>query len=237
MVLPIDDHNRFYISEDRRQQPREYFKFLVQQAQPRLAMASPRVLDIGCATGDFLYFLRTLYPDASLTGIDLEPEFVARASQAVPDADFTTADIFSGANLPADKFDLVFMSGFNYLFSQYEPWIRNVVSLTRYSAYVFGWFNPEDLDVRATVQRSGDNASSTPWNLISRRSISLFLDSLHLRHQFIGWELPIANPRCKEDPIRSWTIEQKDGHFLVVNGTQMIQRFALLRIDVAVPAP
>ena len=165
--------------------------------------------------------------------LDLEPEFVARARQAVPDAEFAAADIFSGASLPAGKFDLVFMSGFNYLFPEYEPWIRNVVSLTRSSAYVFGWFNPEDLDLRATVQRSGDSGASTPWNLFSRKSIGLFLDSLHLHHRFVDWELPMANPRVKEDPLRSWTIEQKDGHFLVVNGTQMIQRFALLEIDVS----
>ena len=70
-MLRINDHDRFYLTEDRRQQPKEYFKFLVQQAAPILCSRSPHVLDIGCAAGDFLYYLRSSYPNARIAGIDL----------------------------------------------------------------------------------------------------------------------------------------------------------------------
>lgn len=232
-MRPISEHNSFYLAEDRRLEPKEYFKFLVQQAAARFAAPSVRVLDIGCATGDFLYYLRSLYPKTSLTGIDVSSEFIAKAKKNVPDAFFHVADIYSGANLPADRFDIVFMSGVNYLYSECEPWLRNIVSLTAGSAYIFGVFNPEDLDVRAIVQRSGDKSSATQWNLISRKSISLFLGPLDVRHRFVEWELPIPSQRLQEDPIRSWTIPTADGHLLVVNGTQIIHRFAVLRIDVS----
>src|ERR1700730_17479330 len=109
-MRPISEHIRFYIAEDRRQQPKEYFKFLVQQAAARLVSPSVRVLDVGCAAGDFLYYLRSLYPEASLTGIDVSPEFIAKAKENMPAADFLIADIYSGANLPANRFDVVFMS-------------------------------------------------------------------------------------------------------------------------------
>jgi SAM-dependent methyltransferase len=229
----INDHNRFYLTEDRKQEPKEYFKFLVQQAAPILRSGSPRVLDIGCAAGDFLYYLRSTYPNARITGIDLEPEFTTKASQSLPGADFFVADVYSGSNLPAQKFDAVFMSGVSYLFPQFEPWVRHVVSLTEGSAYVFGVFNPEDLDVRAVVQRPGDDAS-TPWNVISQRSISLLLDRMRLAHRFIPWEMPFAIPRTHEDPLRSWTVEMSDGRYLVINGMQIVHRFAVLQIDVGV---
>jgi SAM-dependent methyltransferase len=230
-MLRINDHDRFYLTEDRKQQPKEYFKFLVQQAAPILCSRSPHVLDIGCAAGDFLYYLRSSYPNARIAGIDLEPEFTAKASHSLPGADFFVADVYSGSDLPAQKFDAVFMSGVNCYFPQVEPWVRHVVSLTKGSAYIFGGFNPEDLDVRAIVQRPGDDASMQ-WNLISQKSISLLLDRMGLQHRFTPWEMPIASPRIHEDPLRSWTVEMNDGRLLVINGMQIINRFAVLQIDV-----
>jgi trans-aconitate methyltransferase len=229
-MRPISQHNSFYLSEDRRQEPKEYFKFLMKQAATRLASTSVRVLDVGCAAGDFLYYLQSLYPEASVTGIDVSPEFIAKAKENMPGATFMTADIYSGENLPAGQFDVVFMSGVNYLYPEYESWLRNILALTSQKAYIFGVFNPEDLDVRATVQRAGDKTSATPWNLISRSSISRFLNSLGARHEFVAWEVPMSISRSQDDPIRSWTIEDKQGKFLVVNGTQILHHFALLEI-------
>jgi hypothetical protein len=87
------------------------------------------------------------------------------------------------------------MSGVNYLLLDYEVWLRNLLSVTKGSAYVYGIFNPEDLDVYSTVRRSGDKTSSTPWNLISEKSISIFLESVNVRHKFFRWALPIEKPK------------------------------------------
>ena len=226
----ISEHNQFYLAEDRRQAPKEYFKFLLKVAAQELERA-PRVLDIGCASGDFLYYLRSMYPAAKLTGMDVTSEFLDKARFAVPGADFLVGDVFAGTGLPREPFDLVFMSGVNYLFADHKPWLRNLRSLAARRAYVFGVFNPEDLDVRAMVQRSGDENSVTPWNLISKKTISLFLNAEGVNHRFLDWELPIPSPRTHEDPLRSWTVEAKSGQQLVVNGMQLIHRFSVLEID------
>ena len=226
----IEDHNRFHLEEDPRLRPREFFKFLVRLAETQLSAGST-VLDVGCAAGAFLYYLQSLYPGLSLTGIDVSPQFLTKAMETVPDARFSVGDIYTGDQLPTERFDVVFMNGVNYLFSQYELWLSNLLSLTKGSAFVYGIFNSEDLDVYATVRRSGEKSSATPWNFISEKSISMFLDSLGVRHRFFRWALPIENPRVHPDPMRSWTIETKDSGYLVINGTQMIHRFAVLRID------
>jgi SAM-dependent methyltransferase len=227
----IEQHNYFHLNEDPRGTPKEFFKFLVRLAEPQLSTEST-VLDVGCATGAFLYHLRSLYPALSLAGMDVSPDFIAKAKQILPEARFSVGDICTGTQLPTERFDIVFMNGVNYLFAEYESWLRSLVSLTKGVAFVYGVFNFEDLDVYSIVRRSGDKTSSTPWNLISEKSISLFLESLNVRHEFFRWSLPIENPRVHADPMRSWTIETKDSGFLVVNGTQMIHPFAALRIDV-----
>src|SRR6202008_3708085 len=115
----IEDHNRFYIDEDSRRPPKEFFKFLVWQADSQLR-AGGTVLDVGCACGAFLYYLRSQYPDLSLAGIDVSPEFITKAREVVPGASFSVGDIYTGDQLPGERFDIVFMSGVNYLLPQYE---------------------------------------------------------------------------------------------------------------------
>lgn len=233
MVSPIHEHNRFYLQEDRRVRVKEYFKFLLAEATAARSFQQPTVLDVGCATGDFLSYLHSEWPEARLAGMDSSEEFVDRAREALPQARFFVGDIYSGAGLPREAFDVVFMSGVNLYFREVEPWIKNLLALARETVYVFGIFNPEKLDVRATIERPGESSSSTPWNLISQESIRLILDRLGVRHTFREWELPIENPRVHEDPIRSWTVETRDGHYLVINGTQIVHRFALLTMHPA----
>jgi SAM-dependent methyltransferase len=234
-MMPISEHNKFYLTEDRSCQPREFFKFLANLAALQLA-ANPRarILDVGCANGEFLYYLRSRYPAVRVAGLDVASEFLARARELVPDGEFSTGDIYSGEKLPRQRFDLVFMNGVNYLLPEYERWLRNLISVCQGMAFVFGIFNPEDLDVHATVTRSGDTDSSTPWNLISQKSISVFLDRIGkgIPHQFHNWEVPVDVPRANPDPMRCWTITTNEGRRLQINGLQIIHALAVLEIKV-----
>jgi SAM-dependent methyltransferase len=225
-LYPITDHNRFYATEECRTEPKEYFKFLASLADPLLTPGA-RVLDVGCAAGEFLRYLRSVYPGLCMTGIDLDEEFLDKATKSVPDARFVRGNIQTKEGLPDTRFDVVFMAGVNLYFADAAPWLRNIVALTEGTAYVFGVFNPEDLDVRAMVSRPG-STEVQPWNLISQKSISSHLEDIP--HRFIPWNLPVPNPRVHEDPLRSWTIPS-DGGYLVVNGMQLIHRFAALEIS------
>ena len=208
---------------------KDLFNFLVRQARWQLTPGST-VLDVACTRGAFLSYVRSLYPALSLTGMDVSPRFIGEAMETVPDAQFWVGDICIQDQLPAERFDLVFMSGgVHYLFSDYELWLRNLLSLTKRSAYVCGLFNREVLEINPIVERSGDKS---PWNLVSEKSISIFLDRLNIRHEFFRWEPPIELPRVNADSAQSCTIESKDSGFLVVNGTPIVHRFAVLRMQV-----
>lgn len=236
MKSDIKDHNSFYLTEDRRSQPKEYFKFLEQLAASRLERESTRVVDIGCATGDFLWFLRSRWPELCLTGMDVSQEFLDAAKERIPDTNFLCADLNSRDDLPQRQWDIAFMAGLHYLFPDTRRWLSNVLSILRPggTAYVFGLFNPEPLDVISSIRRPGHPSSSTPYVLISKETVGLILDSIqsanHPSYQFFDWEMPFQIERTKDDPMRSWTIRADDGHYLTVNGTQMLQRFSALEI-------
>ena len=138
----IENHNSFYVEEGLREQPKEFFKFLAELAEPQLSTAST-LLDVGCACGEFLCYLQSLHPGLSLAGMDVSPEFVVEAKRRIPDGRFSVGDIYGGNGLPKERFDVVFMNGVNYLFPQYEPWLRHLLSVTKRNAFVYGLFNSE----------------------------------------------------------------------------------------------
>jgi ubiquinone/menaquinone biosynthesis C-methylase UbiE len=66
-----------YLHEDRYETPKEYFKFIDTFFACQAHTES--VLDVGCATGEFLYFLRKKYASLRCHGIDIVPELLAKA--------------------------------------------------------------------------------------------------------------------------------------------------------------
>lgn len=237
MTQIIRDHDKFYLNEDRKRQPKEYFKFIAGVVAPHLsALAQPRVLDIGCATGDFLYYIGSLYPEASLTGMDVMPALLDRAATEVPGAHFTQGNIMDHATLPQERYQAVFMNGVHSIFDELRPWLTNLVNLIDQEAggrgYVFGIFNPEPFDVLVKARPAGEEQGpwQAGWNCFSTASVSKILTELGANHTFHPWTIGIDVPRHPEDPLRSWTFHHQDGTRGIINATQILHHFYLLEI-------
>jgi 2-polyprenyl-3-methyl-5-hydroxy-6-metoxy-1,4-benzoquinol methylase len=89
---------------------RPMLKWLAEHATPGFSL-----LDIACGHGDALRAIRARYPDARLTGIDLNPWATRAAQQATDPAAriaFINDDAF--AYQPAEKFDFIITSQFTH---------------------------------------------------------------------------------------------------------------------------
>jgi SAM-dependent methyltransferase len=240
MAKAIRDHDKFYLKEDRKHQPKEYFKFILSNAKNHLDQyAKPRILDIGCATGDFLFYLSSLYPNASLTGIDVMSELLTRAKSEVPDCEYVQADICDEGALPNQKYEAIFMNGVHSIFDEIHPWLSNVVRLIDQTgngkAFIFGIFNPENVDVLVKARysnQSQDSAWQPGWNCFSKSSIQQALDKIGVKSfTFHDWSIGIDIPHHESDPLRSWTFQYLDGSRGIINGTMILHNFMLLEIS------
>jgi len=227
-------HDLIYLKENRKNKPKEYFKFIGARSSKCIShLKKPSILDIGCATGDFIGYLAALHKHAEFMGMDVIPELIDRARSMYPNCSFFYGDIYSGKKMPKIKFDVIFMSGVHSIFDDHIPWIDNLLKIVKPSGriFVFGIFNPEPIDVLVKARRSSCEAPwESGWNLISRETIGNYLKMLKVNFKFIPWQIKIDIPKNKKDPLRSWTFRTSGPSRLIVNGTQVLHHFALLEI-------
>ncbi|MCD8005737.1 MAG: methyltransferase domain-containing protein [Oscillospiraceae bacterium] len=103
--LSRKDDNMFEWNSD------QYLKFKAQRTQPaidlakRVADVNPKtVLDIGCGPGNSTAVLKSIFPNAQITGIDTSQDMIDKAKKTYPDIDFRPGD----ARDISEKYDLLF---------------------------------------------------------------------------------------------------------------------------------
>ena len=226
------DFDLRYLDRSLVENSRPYFEFVWRHAAARLTEPA-RVLEIGCATGAFVHFLLQRHPNLDITGVDALPELVERARRDVPRGRFAVGDLREFATLASPPFDVTLMLTLHSLFDDPEVWIRALAAVTRPGgqAFVFGLFNDYDVDVLVRVRYADSEGAWLPgWNVVSRKTVGLHLQSHCAEHRFHDYTPPVDNPEQPGDPLRSWTATMADGSRLLLNGAQIVHRFALLEI-------
>ncbi|KAK4066266.1 uncharacterized protein Triagg1_8098 [Trichoderma aggressivum f. europaeum] len=91
----------------------QYLKFAEQRTRPsrdliaQVPLASPtRIIDIGCGPGNSTEVLAKQWPNARISGMDSSPDMIETARKALPNLDFTVADLKNYT--PEGPVDLLF---------------------------------------------------------------------------------------------------------------------------------
>lgn len=225
----IRTHDDLYVNEDRKDQPKEYFKWLFELTkQNSYNSSSPKILDIGCAGGDFSYFISKNIPNASVNGTDVMESLVAVAQKKVPHGNFFTANINSSDFNHLNQYDLIYMSGVHSIFDECQTWVRNYSNLLDKNGcgFVFGLFNPYPYDVLIRVRPSNTNGEyEVGWNSFSKETIKAEFDKNGCSVEFIDWSVPIDIAQNESDYLRSWTFTDNSGKRIATNATRIIHDF------------
>jgi trans-aconitate methyltransferase len=229
----IRNHDKFYLNENRKNKPKEQFKFLYNKSIKSKKNKNLKICDIGCATGDFLYYLSNSDKNMELFGIDVRKDLLLKAKKEVKNCNFILGDISNSKTLPKMQFDIVYMTGVLSIFDNYEKILKNFLKLIKTGGhgYIFGLFNTYDIDAIIKIRKSRNKDEwESGWNLFSKYSISKFLKEKNINHKFFDWNIDIDIPKHKDDPLRSWTFKDEKKSRLTINGIQLLHTFSLLEI-------
>lgn len=228
-----------YLNEDRYDDPKEIHKTIAQFALDSGGLQKPSlVCDFGCAAGEFLHYLAGRFPEGTYRGYDIIPEFIDKAKARVPEIDFEIGSVLDRTLLSADSIDIATLIGVHAMYDEIDSWLSNLIHWTKPGGriYVFGPFNAYPVDMWMTCRKVDDpdpNHREIGWNLVSKASLALYLDAAvgKGKYRFIPFEMPFDLHPVPEDPLRSWTFLDGDGHRLLMNGLSIILNFETLEIS------
>lgn len=100
-----------YLKENRYKKPKEIFIKLAELAAPSISNDS-LVVDLGCAAGEFLYYLKSRFENAKLIGADLLPELIEKAEKNVNGVSFRTGSVLDQKLFVKESLDVSFYKAF-----------------------------------------------------------------------------------------------------------------------------
>jgi ubiquinone/menaquinone biosynthesis C-methylase UbiE len=237
LKLPLgtrDIDNRF-LTISAQQRFKHYFSFVIEEGlKKKFSPASGgSLLEIGCARGDFLRICRQHFSHLQLTGLDIRDDLLTLAAAESPGITFRQGDILS---LPEDivNFDCCCVLTVHSLFDDIEKFLLPVIRTVKKggTVLIFGLFNPADLDVLVRIRsaREPETGYQSGWNIHSELTVGSILKKHNHSFSFIRYAPP--EPKTSDDGgnFSSWTEELANGTLHLVNGAQIIHKFALLEI-------
>lgn len=223
----LDD---FYLNEDHASNPKEYFKKAANIIEP-LTTDGLTLVDVGCAGGDFLKYVHSIYPKLELFGVDAFESMVEETKKRVSSCQTFVGDL-NKEKLELEKgpFDIVTMLGVISIFSN-ENWISNFFNLIKPggTGLIFGMVNPYPYDVFVTL-RNEEGENEFGWNSWSNKTLQDRFEGLGAEVETTWWNPPVDVPNRADDPLRSWSILTQDGDRMFVNGSRMVHDFAFVKI-------
>ena len=185
-------------------------------------------LDVGCANGEFLYFLSSENPNIEFLGVDITPEFIAVAKELnvnQQNVEFQIQDIFDTP--PEVQYEVVSCLGTFQIFPNPERLLNTLVDRVAPNGQLIisARFNPHDVSAVITYKDDSTEAGRNIWrcdfNIHSEYWISEMLSKRSDIKNFY-FQYPIMDtqiPKKDNAPhINMWTIDRPDQGFDITNG-------------------
>ncbi len=230
-MLKEKQQDYVYLQEDYYKNPKEIFYFVAKLMNSN----NFSCLDLGCARGEFLYYLKQNFDTTKLLGVDYSEVLIDKAQEyeGLNGVDFyvDSAETFNSSN----KFDFVTLLGtisyFDDTYFVLETIKKHLKSNGR--AFILSCFNFDDVDVLVKYRNNKifkTDEFERGWNRHSIETIKKNLFKLGMKlvdvHNF---ELSFKLQK-QEDPSRAWNIETEYGRKWL-NGLGFLYDLSVLEIE------
>ena len=188
-------------------------------------------MDIGAATGEFMFHLEKNIPN-KLTGLEIDGRLIDRAKKFVT-SPIKQGDVLDGELFRENEFNIVTFLNTHMIFDDLEPVLKNIKRWSSPDAniFVFGAFNPDPADIwiRYKISDKTDTRIQSGWNIPSIESISNLIDTVFGRNCY-KWEKFDIDFKIEKDPkdfLRQRTINDGQDTVLVNGLCQVIYPYIL----------
>lgn len=225
-----------YTLEDHHANVKESFKKLRELISSK--HDEKKVLDVGCATGALIGYLKSCSPDWKYTGIDISDDLLDVAKEKISGVNWIQG---SAIDMPAEfenQYDLITCFGVLGIFDEGDA-IKMFNELTRCTIpggeiIVFSQFNEMDADTQITHRKYDENGVDRGWekgwNNYSMKTVKKWLEGRVSRVEFINFSMPI-DIEPKDDLVRSWTVKV-DQQRRLTNGLKLLIDLKFLKITI-----
>jgi SAM-dependent methyltransferase len=240
----VRTHDLLYLKEERYEKSKELHEkisqdIIVSRANKKAGKNRVRILDAGCAAGEFLFLLRKRFPEADIEGFDLLEPLVSKAKLRVKDVKVFEGDILKRETAPLEHADVITCTGVLSIFDEFETCIENLLAWAKPggTVYIHSLFSNHPVDVQIKYNLSEDYGSGVfeaGWNIFSKSSIQTWLTKHKERLQIANYHFTDFTMETdlvpQSDPVRSWTVKDETGQRILTNGLCLLQPHAILKI-------
>jgi trans-aconitate methyltransferase len=236
----VRTHDAFYEKIDPKSPPKEVFlqiANLIDDYKNKI-LDSITIVDFGCASGAFVNYLSSRYPNDNIIGYELLKTLIRSGKKNYPNIKIKYGSILEINSLPKSSVHVLTVLGVISIFDDLDSIINNLIHWIKpgWKLFIHGMFNPLDVDIFVKYRLSENfdkKEYESGWNIVSQKTISNLLLSKNVKNiKFHDFKISIDLPKNLNDPLRSWTEKMEDGTRQIVNGTCLKQPQFILEADI-----
>ena len=224
--------NKTYLSKDIK--IKEYFKIIGNTLKKKFKNKNFTLLDAGCASGDFLYYLNTIL-NLNGFGIDFSKKLIELAKKKNPEFLFKVKDLKKNLNLK--KFNVCSCLGTLSAFDDPFKIINKLVKLTTNNGkiIIFDLINEDDVNVKVRYQNNFINNTNwlSAFNTFSKKKwVTELKKNKSIKKIFFKkFNIQINIVKDKKKPMNTWTVNLNNKKEIMV-GTGQILTYYIIYLDI-----
>ena len=225
-----------YLSDYEYKNPKEYFKKLASLINGRFGQTPISIIDVGCASGSFLYYLMNQINIEKGIGIDISEQHLIQARAMVPEMNFLEESVLNLPNPELSTFDVCTFLGTMGIFENIKDILCNLINLVKKEGvlYIFDSVNNSPVDMVSRYRTVSDESFSK-WNgasyVRSKKTYEILIKQIDedLNVTFHDFEMPFPIKKTV-NPMRAWTIPTHNQKNQLVVGTGLMLNCKIIEI-------
>ena len=223
-------NNNIYLKEKKK--VKEYFKKIYLLIKKNNKNKKISIVDVGCASGDFLSFLKSRIKIDESFGIDYSKLLIKKGKRK-SDFKFINKDISKNFDI-SKKFDFVTCLGTLSIFDDITTPLNNIFRLSKKGGFIFIFDIVNDHDVNVLMRYQNRKVNEKKWysafNYISKKDYIKKIKKINPKSKIklLPFNINI-NIKKTNNPMVAWTTKINNKTKIIV-GTNQILNFNIISI-------